>query len=172
MVRKSTALSLVLLAGFATAGTAQSRSPDRQGFTMSFAAGVGLQRDEIAGETKTAGAGLDVGLGGFVNEELAILFRISGTNAKYGSLWQTSGTAGAAAQYWIGDRLRLEGGVGGGFWSYDQRRDVALGLILAAGYSIWHNATSSVSLGVEYAPAFTDPDTVHNLGFVLAWQLH
>ena len=172
MVRKRAALSLVLLAGFASAGAGQSRSPDREGFTMSFAAGVGLQHDELGGETKTAGAGLNVGLGGYLSEELALLFRISGTNAKYGSLWQSSGTAGAAVQYWVGERLRLEGGVGGGFWRYDEQSDVSLGLIVAAGYSIWHNAASSLSIGVEYAPAFTDPDTVHNLGFVLAWQLH
>jgi len=156
-----------------TAVAAQRSSrPDREGFTALFALGVGLQNDRFVGETKTGAAGLNVGLGGFLNPHIAIMGRLSGTNAKYGSLWQTSGTAGATVQYWASDEFRVEGGVGGGFWSYDQTRDVSLGLILAAGYSIWHNAASSLSIGVEYAPAFTDPDTIHNLGFVLGWQLH
>jgi hypothetical protein len=58
-----------------------------------------------------------------------------------------------------------------GFWEYADSEETSLGLILAAGYSIWNNRSHSLYVGVEYAPALTDPQIVHNVGVVFGWQL-
>ena len=103
-------------------------------------------------------------------------FRASGTTATYdfgfGELTQTSGFAGPAIQYWVNERFALEGGVGVGIWDTEGGNDSGLGLLASGTYVFWTNGGHNLSLGLEYAPAFTDPDTVHNIGFVFGWQLN
>jgi hypothetical protein len=165
-------IAIVALACLAAAGSAQQATPDRSGFTLLLNIGVGIQRDEFFGVTETGLGGLNLGLGGFVDENLALLFRTSGTNVSYDGGRQTSGTAGATLQYWVNDRVNVEGGVGIGFWNFENGGDdTGLGLVLGAAYSIWNNERHSLSVGIEYAPAFTDPETVHNFGLVFGWQL-
>jgi len=173
MLRRSFALTALLLAGAVTAASAQAVSPVRSGFTLLLDIGVGFQRDEFFGQTETGVGGLNLGLGGFLSENLALMFRGSGTTVSYAGGTQISGTGGGSLQYWVNDKLFIEGGAGVGFWDFDSgnQSETALGLILAAGYSIWNNAGHNLFIGVEYAPAFTDPDTVHNVGIVFGWQL-
>ena len=132
---------------------------------------MGFQRDEFFDVTETGVEGINLGLGGFVNEDLAILLRTSGTTVSYDGGTQTSGTVGPTIQYWVSDKLNVEGGVGIGLWDFEGANDTALGLILGVGYSIWNNEGNSLYLGAEYAPAFTSPSTVHNFGIVFGWQL-
>jgi hypothetical protein len=171
MKRRSSLLALVLLAGFAASGSAQETVPNRSGFTLLLNLGVGFQRDEFYGSTETGVGGINLGLGAFVNDDLALMFRLSGTNVSYGGTRQTSGVGGPALQYWVNDRVHLEGGVGIGFWDVEGTNEGGLGLIFGAGYSVFNNTGHNLYLGVEYAPAFTEPETVHNFGIVFGWQL-
>lgn len=165
-------VSLFLLAP--SASRAQSQ-PERNGFTLQLNIGAGVQKDPALNESATAGlAGINLGIGGFLNERAALWFRVSGTVASHdiglGSVTQTSGFAGPALQYWTSERFAIEGGLGLGYWDVEGTNESGLGLLLGATYVFWTNGGHSLSVGAEYAPAFTDPDTVHNAGLVFGWQ--
>ena len=171
MKRNPVPLATLMLGCLAAAGSAQQVTPDRSGFTLLLNIGVGFQRDEFFGTTETGVEGINLGLGGFLNEDLALMFRTSGTSVTYDAGTQVSGTVGPTLQYWASDKLMLEGGAGLGLWDFEGSNDAGFGMILGIGYSVWNNEGHSLYLGAEYAPAFTDPATVHNFGIVFGWQL-
>lgn len=169
------AMSMLVCSAAITSGQ-ETSGPDRGGFTLLLDLGVGLQHDGYLQETKTGLAGLNVGIGGFLRHDVALILRASGTLAHYPGFTQTSGVGAPVVQYWPNDRLRLEGGAGFGFWRaqngpYLDASDTGLGLILGVSYAFFNRGKHSLQLGVEYAPAFTDPQTVQNVGIVLGWQL-
>lgn len=148
---------------------------DRGGFTALVDIGVGVQDDSAIEETAVGLAGLNAGVGGFLNENLALMFRIAGTNVTYNlgdvDYGQASGVAGPSLQYWLSDRLNVEAGGGVGFWSGSTGDDnQGLGLILGAGFSLFNRGKHNLQVGVQYAPAFTEPGTVHNVGFTFGYQ--
>lgn len=122
-------------------------------------------------------AGLNFGVGGFLTRDLPLMFRLSGTNVAYdfgpsGDYRQVSGVAGPAVQYWLSDRFNLEAGAGVGFWSSPDTDEAngALGIILGAGVTIFNRGRHNLQFCVQYAPAFTDPGTVHNVGVTFGYQ--
>ena len=148
---------------------------DRGGFTALVDLGVGVQNDSAIEESAVGLAGINAGVGAFLNRDLALLFRISGTNVSYelggGDYGQTSGVTGAALQYWLSDRFNVEAGGGVGFWSGStDENNHGLGLIVGAGFSVFNRGKHNLQVGVQYAPAFTEPGTVHNLGFTFGYQ--
>ncbi|MEX2049244.1 MAG: hypothetical protein WEB90_06675 [Gemmatimonadota bacterium] len=148
--------------------------PDRGGFTLLLDAGLGFQRDGYFGRTEAGFTGLNLGIGGFLTRDLALLFRVSGTTVDYDGLGQTSGVGGPTAQLWLNDRLHLAAGLGIGFWAVrglsGESSDPSFGLILGAGYLPIAWGRHALRFGVEYAPAFTQPNLVHNLALSLGWQ--
>jgi hypothetical protein len=154
-------------------GTALAQ--DRGGFTFLVDAGVGIQNDSSIEETAVGLSGLSFGVGAFLTENLAPMFRLSATIVNYDlggfDYGQTSGFAGPSLQYWLSDRFNVEGGAGLGFWRGDTDEDSrGFGLLLGAGYSIFNRGKHNVQLGAQYTPAFTDPGTVHNFGFTFGYQ--
>ena len=148
---------------------------DRAGFTILANAGLGFQRDEGLDASGTGLAGINLGIGGFINDRTAIMFRLSGTNVNHeiddvGDVGQVSGVAGGSVQYWLTPRFSVEGGAGVGFWSVDDVNQQGLGIILAATGVVFMHGKHNITAGVEYAPAFTDSGAVHNLGFVVGYQ--
>jgi hypothetical protein len=65
----------------------------------------------------------------------------------------------------------LTGGVGLGLWSIEDVNESGLGLIMGVQFAVWQSGRHSLFLGLDYAPAFTDPGTVHNIGILFGWQL-
>jgi hypothetical protein len=172
-VRKSVTI-LICTAVMVIAAT-RAQAQDRGGFTAMVDLGVGVQRDSAIDETAVGIAGINLGVGGFLNENLALMFRLSGTSVDYelsgGEYGQTSGVTGAAIQYWLSDRINVEAGGGVGFWSGStDENNQGFGLILGAGYSVFNRGKHNLQVGVQYAPAFTDPGTVHNFGFTFGYQ--
>jgi hypothetical protein len=148
---------------------------DRGGFTALVEMGVGIQNDSAIEDTAVGLAGLGFGVGGFVNPNLAVMFRLTGTNVSYDLAGldydQSSGVAGPVVQFWLSDRVNLEGGAGYGYWRGDNDDDSrGLGLILGAGVSILNRGKHNLQVGAHYLPAFTDPGTVHNFLFTLGYQ--
>lgn len=157
---------------FPVTGVAQaSAGPDRGGFTLLVDLGVGRQDDGALPEAKTALAGINLGIGGFLSDDLALWFRASGTTADYGAFTQTSGVGAPALQYWVNDRFNIEGGVGFGFWDIEDNNETGLGLFLGTGVTIFNSGRHNLQIGLEYAGAFTDPETVHNIGLTFGYQL-
>ena len=157
---------------------AQGATPrTRGGFTVLVNLGIGVQTDTGLDESATGLAGANLGIGGFVTEKLAVLGRISGTNVFYdlggfGEIQQVSGVAGATLQYWATDRLVIEGGGGVGFWTAEGESQRGFGLIVGASGVVFNRGKHNLLVGVEYAPAFTDSGTVHNLGVTFGYQFH
>ena len=156
---------------------AQAATPVRQGFTVLVNLGLGFQKDDGLEESAIGLAGANVGVGGFLTEDLALLFRISGTKVRYdfggfGELDQLSGVVGTTVQYWATDRLTIEGGGGVGFWRTEDENERGFGLILGVGAVVFKKGTHNLVVGAEYAPGFTDSGTVHNFGITFGYQFH
>jgi hypothetical protein len=139
-------------------------------------AGVGFQTDTVLEDSATGLAGLNLGVGGFLNENVALLFRISGTNVTYEDTFfelnQVSGVVGATVQFWPSDRFTLEAGGGAGFWNLGDESESGPGLVLGAGVVLLDHRRHKLHFGAEYAPAFPDAGTVHNLGLTIGYQYH
>ncbi len=158
----------------------ESRGPNRGGFTLLLSIGAGFQSDGATEESAIGLAGLNLGIGGFLNDRIALMFRASGTNASldsdndfFGSYRSVAGIGGVSLQYWVNDRLSIEGGPGVGFRSTEIDDEIVqgLGLFFGAGYAFFNKGKSNLHIGLEYAPAFLDDGTVHNLGVTLGYQL-
>jgi hypothetical protein len=163
------AVFVMLMAG------ARADAQDRGGFTALVDVGIGIQNDTAIEETAVGLGGLGFGVGAFLSDNLALMFRLTGTNVNYDlngvDYGQSSGFMGPAAQFWLSDKLNVEAGAGFGYWRGDNDDDSrGLGLILGAGYSILNRGKHNLQLGVQYLPAFTDPGTVHSFGFTFGYQ--
>ena len=161
-------LTLVLSSGRALA-------QDRGGFTAMADIGLGVQIDSAIEETAAGLSGVNAGVGGFLNENLALMFRIAGTNVAYDlggvDYDQVSGFAGPSLQYWLSDRFNVEAGGGVGYWSGStDEDDQGFGLLLGAGFSVFNRGKHNLQVGVQWAPALTEPGTVHNFGFTFGYQ--
>lgn len=168
---RATLFSLFVTVLFSTSVFAQ----DRGGFTALVDLGAGVQNDSSIEETAVGLAGLSFGAGAFLNENLAVMFRLAGTRVTYDlngfDYGQSSGFFGPSLQYWLSDRVNVETGAGWGFWRGDTDEDnTGFGLLLGAGVSVFNRGKHNLQVGVQYAPAFTDPGTVHNFGFTFGYQ--
>jgi len=152
---------------------------DRGGFTLLLTMGLGLQNNGWIEESGVGLGGLNLGIGGFVSPDLAVMFRASGTNvdfdrSKYFNVSTNfvSGVGGVSVQYWANNVVNLEGGAGFAFANADPGPDDSgFGLIAAIGFSFWHKGKHSLQFGIEYAPVFLDSGNVHNVCFTFGWQL-
>ena len=135
--------------------------------------GAGVQDDGSIPDANTALAGMNLGIGGWLSEDLVLWFRGSGTSADLGSVWQTSGVGAVAVQYWPSERVNLEGGLGFGFWDIEETGEAGFGIMLGVGFPIFtsQGGGHSLQFGLEYAGAFTDPEPIHNFGLTFGWQL-
>lgn len=168
-------LARVAVGIFAIAiGSGRAFAQDRGGFTALVDLGLGVQNDSAIEETAVGLAGLNFGIGAFLTENLAVMFRISGTNVSYdlgADYGQVSGVAAPALQFWLSDKFNVEAGAGLGYWRGDNDdASRGFGLILGVGYSIFNRGKHNLQVGLQYAPAFTDPGTVHNIGFTFGYQ--
>ena len=148
---------------------------DRGGFTALVDFGVGVQSDAAIEETAVGFAGVNFGAGAFLNKDLALMFRLASTTVNYdfgeeGDFTQTSGVAGPAVQWWLSDRFNIEAGAGWGFWNGGGEKSNGFGVLVGLGVPIFNRGKHSLQVGVQYAHAFTDPGTVHNLGITLGYQ--
>jgi hypothetical protein len=156
----------------------QGTATGRRGFTILANIGLGFQKDQGLEDSALGLAGINLGVGGFLNPNLGVMFRFSGTNVTYdfggfGEVDQVSGVAGPAVQYWVSDKVAVEAGAGLGYWrTPDGDTERGLGLIFGVSTVIFRNRGHNLLAGVEYAPAFTDPGTVHNFGFTFGYQFH
>lgn len=167
-------LCLVVLGATGGLAFAQGAS-ERSGFTILGNMGVGIQSDSALEESAMGLAGINLGVGGFLSENLALMFRFSGTAASYDlapfdRLDQVSGVGGPSLQYWLSNRFNVEAGAGLGLWQIGDASERGFGLILGAGRTIFNKGKHNLQIGLEYAPAFTKSSSVHNVGITLGYQ--
>jgi hypothetical protein len=163
---------------------------ERHGVTLEVNLGLGLvwaRSGDNTSDTETALAGLDAGLGGWLNPSAALSFRVAGTTFHPSDGVQfTSGFVGPSLQYWTSDHVWLGGGVGLAFVSVrhdgggDQPdSDTGLGLDLRLGYTFSTASDHTFNLSVELNPGFFHVDTglgsgedinLNSFGILLGYQ--
>ena len=157
-------------------GVARQAGSVRSGFTVLVNLGVGIQSDADLDSTAVGFAGVNLGIGGFLTNDLALLFRFSGTTVMhddlFGTVQQISGVVGGTLQFWVNDRFTVEAGGGIGFWRAEDEQQTSAGLILSGAGVVWKKGGHNLLVGAEYAPAFTESGTVHNLGITFGYQFH
>lgn len=139
-------------------------------------------------DTKVGFGGLNLGLGGWLNPQLALSIRVAGVTytEDLGDNFSASLTGaffGPSVQYWIDPHLWIGGGAGLAIArvishddienvSFDEDNQTGFGLDLRAGYSFSSGATpNSWNISVEYTPGFfgsrSDDVTVQLNGFAI-----
>ena len=100
----------------ATSTGTERPSSGRRGFTLETSLGGGFQQRSADDSLHGGLFGLTFGVGWFVTEDLALLGRtMSSIVWEAGDYRTVTGVAGAAVQYWLVDRVRLEAGLGVGW---------------------------------------------------------
>jgi len=179
------AASLLLLAGVAAAqgapppgGYYAQPGPIRSGFTGGLDLGLGLTHispDNLDSETETGLSGLNFQLGGFVNPQLAINVRVSGTSftPEGSDTTLISGLLGVNAQYWVAPKVFVGGGAGIGVLTTDQEDvepESGLALNGRAGFEILQWTESALHIAFEVSPGFYDRGNVTSIGLQVGWQ--
>ena len=181
------ALSLPALAaaqpagGYGYAPPAPTVGPDRSGFTLELNLGFGITRvspDEGDTRSENGLAGLNLGLGGWVNERTAITARFAGTQftQSFGSedVSFIHGFFGPAVQYMVNDQAWVGGGLGWSILTTDQEdadSETALGLDLRAGFNFYQGTKHAFNASAEINPGFHDDGTVTSIGLLVGWQM-
>ncbi|MDD9967656.1 MAG: hypothetical protein OXR73_15590 [Myxococcales bacterium] len=171
-----------------------SRFPDRvirEGFTMEIGIGLAFTHLSfdlpsgvvlgVARETEFGLAPPSLSLGGFLYQDLALVFRIAGTSwfsdrVPGRTIMFQSTFVGGAIQYWLSNSLFLGAGIGlalldNYLFSDDVESNTGLMLTGRVGYSFYHNSGHSFALVGEFFPAFYDDATSCGLAANLEWQL-
>jgi hypothetical protein len=146
-----------------------------QGVTFEANLGIGYARADAMGTTDSSDAalaGADLGIGGWMNPNLAVTLRIAGVQVKSGNSTSTNGTLvnafiGPVAQYWVDPHIWLGGGAGlstfrlvGGDCvssSTNQCGYNGFGLDFRAGYS-FGDTQNTFNVSFEVNPGFYSID--------------
>ncbi|HLL25375.1 MAG TPA: outer membrane beta-barrel protein, partial [Kofleriaceae bacterium] len=147
----------------------------KQGLTFEANLGIGWVWQSVEGEdseSEVALGGLNLGLGGWLNERMALTIRAAGatfseTDGEIDFQF-TTGIIGPSLQYWVDDHFWLGGGIGLGFASYtievgnQSTSDVetGYGLDLRAGYTFSTTSDHTWNVSFELTPSFITIDEV------------
>jgi hypothetical protein len=164
----------------------QAERPVRNGFTLELGIGASLMQTlpEVGDTQNEFGlAPLSLSLGGFINESMAIMFRMSGTsyftdNAVGDSSQVLNGFYGIHFQYWLNDQIFVSGGPGFALVGmnpllksdYDPDPETGFGLSFRAGYSFFNLENHSLRLSLELFSSFLDNANVIGEAINFEWQ--
>lgn len=168
-------LPAVISSLFFAASPVAAQSAYRGGFTFMVDLGVGVQNDRTLDETGTGVSGINIGLGGWVNDKIAVIARASGTVVSYnfgnfGDLNQVAGVVAPTIQMWPTKRSFIEAGAGIALKATSEDTDErGFGVLLGAGASVLNRGKHNLIVSVEYAPLFAG-GTVHNFSINFGYQ--
>lgn len=155
------------------------------GVTFEANLGLGWARTSVegqGGDTSDLGVGgLSVGVGGWINPQIAVTGRIAGvTIPGAGDARASAIFAGPAIQYWVDNRFWLGGGLGLGLLagqdqSGTQQDSIAgFGLDLRVGYTFNEGSEHTINASLELNPGFFSENnssaTVTGIGILLGYQ--
>jgi hypothetical protein len=147
----------------------------RQGFTLQLSLGVAWVKAFGAEQTKVALGGLNLELGGFISEDVAVVAKIVAANPMLFDEADAGivGAFGVAGQFWLSDNAALTAGLGFAFVGASSGDAVQLGAPLL-GFNWFPIALKRHGLGlaVEITPGFTKDISfvAYQVGF--AWQYY
>jgi hypothetical protein len=186
-------LAILLVGGAARAQPTEvePEAPVREGWTLELDAGAAVQRviqaDGTARNLWPGGfgvsiAGMDIGIGRFVDPHTALLLRFSAATT-FESLESSNfifanTTLAPTVQWWIDDPLFLEGGAGLAF-SGGQQQDGTVtentngaGAVLRFGFAPRRSSDSAWRISVEgtYSIFFSDESRSRSIAVLVGWQ--
>jgi hypothetical protein len=167
------------LAVLGLAGSAPAEQPARHGLTFELAVGGGGTLVH-AGRTELLGSvvPLSFSLGGFVNPQLALMFRATGTMVFPGGYVDVvvNDFYGPVVAFWPTERLVWSGGLGLGHlvanpWSAGgPPARLGIAANLRASYALVHDARQAVGIGLELTPAVYAAERAVGLALLVEWR--
>ncbi|HTJ43595.1 MAG TPA: hypothetical protein VL463_15930 [Kofleriaceae bacterium] len=154
----------------------------REGFTIELELGIGdtyLAGNDGSSESHGSLGGLDLALGGFLNNETALLFRISGTTYVVGSgsdqVNVSNVFVGPAVQYWAGEHVFVGGGIGGAVLSGqasngDHASLRGFGVEGRVGYAFSEDSVNAWHVSAELNNGSYDGGNATSIAFLIGWQ--
>jgi hypothetical protein len=151
---------------------------------MTFEANIGLGwiRASNGNQSDTSDlglGGLDIGVGGWANPNLAITGRIAGVTLSENGARLTSGVLAVSLQYWVNDNFWLGGGAGLGVLAFtdsdgDGDSVTGLGLDMRIGYSFATTTENTFNVSFELTPTFPSENgesaTFTGIALLLGYQ--
>ena len=169
------------------ANTSLAETPQRDGFTLELGMGIGFTHmipDTGESRSEVGLAPLSISLGGFLNNQMALMFRAAGTSYfKDNSAGKSSQIvltfSGLSCQYWFSDQFFASAGLGLAIYDYNvllksdddpDIREVGLGLSLRTGYSFANWENHSLRLSFELFPSLFGNGTIVAEAINFEWQ--
>lgn len=174
---------------------AVAESPERQGFTIGLGLGAGyttFEPQDVPVDVGTrAGSAVTFEIGGFLTENTAVLFHLTGNTytGELGSETTTirQGGGGLYAQHWFTDKLFAGGGMGLAFLQTDIRTETrtadggrqtvytfeereGVGTNIQIGYDIVHSKYHSFQVVAEGTPALIEETFGSGFSLMVKWQ--
>jgi hypothetical protein len=159
--------------------------PHRSGFTLELGIGFAITHifPSVGGNfTKIGMAPLSLSLGGFVNNDLAIMFRMAGASYfrenAFGDLQDVAlGFYGVHVQYWFNDWYFISGGPGLALYgavfgrtSLDPRIKPGFGFNVRTGFSFASWKHHSLRFSLELFPSFFSKVKAMAETIIFEWQ--
>ncbi|MGE0871380.1 MAG: hypothetical protein AB7P03_22655 [Kofleriaceae bacterium] len=158
--------------------------PRRDGMTFELNLGLGfLTNSEADDESDTGIAGLDLGIGGWMNSNMAITGRIAAVTISDEPLRLSHIFIGPTVQYWTNKNFWVGGGAGlsvlwlsidDDFSDSDGDSINGFGLDLRAGYSFDTGSENTFNISLELTPGFYSENgfdtTITGVAFLLGYQ--
>jgi hypothetical protein len=151
--------------------------------SMTFELNLGLgwihiSADEVSDTSDLGLGGLSIGVGGWLNEKLAITGRIAGVTLSENDSQLSNVFFGPSLQYWVDNHFWLGGGLGlailaaSGDNSEDSIR--GFGLDLRVGYTFNEGSENTFNASFELNPGFFSENgesaTLTGIGILLGYQ--
>lgn len=170
-------------------GYAQPAPNNRHGMTFEANIGIGYIWAECDGcdsDKEVALGGLNLGIGGWMNERMALTLRAAGVTYSDSEgdidLRFTTAVLGPHLQYWVDDHFWIGGGAGLGIAAVtiegpgidDSETETGFGLDLRAGYTFSTGSESTWNVSFELTPSFIELErqdyTFYGAAFLLGYQ--
>jgi len=162
-------------------GYGQAPVNNKSGLTFEANLGIGFiwaAADGQESDKEVALGGLNIGLGGWLSQQLAISFRIAGVTYSEDVGDETArlstGFVGPSAQYWVNENAWLGGGVGLGFiaLSFDgeTESETGIGLDLRAGYTFSTASENTWNVSFEFTPSSIEDTNFYGFGILFGYQ--
>jgi len=137
-----------------------------RGTTFEVNLGLGFIHASLGTQSDNSDAalgGADLGVGGWLNEHLALTVRLSGVTYVEGANRLTDAFLGPSLQYWIDNNFWIGGGAGLGALGFsnatgDSNSKGGFSLDLRAGYSFSSSSANTFNISVELNPGWYSID--------------
>ncbi len=180
MIKQLVIASVLLVPAVALAQNQPMYAPPPTHTGLTFEANLGFGLLRIAndnGDSESEGAlgGLNLGIGGFLNPQMAVTVRASGVTYVEDGGSLTQAFFGPSLQYWVTPNAWIGGGVGLGVArivvdGFGSDSETGFALDARAGYTFNPGSKHSFNISAEITPAFIEEATFTGIAILFGYQ--